>query len=72
VTVAATEDPETARVKSGFWPVPESSTLCGLPGALSVMLSVAVLDPASEGVKVRFIAQLAPAPRELPQAFVSA
>ena len=45
-TVAELEVPETAREKSGDWVVPESGTFWGLPGALSVTVSVAVLEPA--------------------------
>jgi hypothetical protein len=47
--------------------VPERLTVCGLPLALSEMLSEAVSVPAMEGVNVTAIVQLAPAASELPQ-----
>jgi hypothetical protein len=47
--------------------VPERLTVCGLPLALSVMLSEAASAPAREGVKVTAIVQLALAATELPQ-----
>src|SRR5439155_5880093 len=51
-------------------PVPESDTLCGLPEALSVMVSVPVRDPMAEGINVTLIEQLAPAATLVPQPFV--
>ena len=51
-------------------PVPERPTVCGLPLALSAMLSVAARAPLAEGVKVRLRVQLAPAATELPQVLV--
>ena len=42
---------------------------CGLPLALSAMLSAAVRGPLAEGVNVTPIVQLAPAATELPQVF---
>ena len=48
-------------------PVPERLTVCGLPLALSVMLTEAVRLPLAEGVNVTLIVQLAPAASELPQ-----
>ena len=53
-------------------PVPERLTACGLPLALSVMLSEAVRLPEAEGVKVTLIVQLAPAATELPHVLVRA
>ena len=44
-------------------PLPLKLTVCGLPLALSVMLSVSVLVPSALGVKVNEILQLAPAAR---------
>src|SRR5271155_3420742 len=41
----------------GATPVPLSCTDCGLPGALSVMFSVAVCVPAADGVKVMLMEQ---------------
>jgi len=51
-------------------PVPERLTACGLPLALSVMLSEAARLPAAEGVNSTAIVQLAPALTELPQVLV--
>ena len=51
-------------------PVPLRATLCGLPVALSLMLSEALRVPAAAGVKVTAIAQLIPAASELPQVLV--
>ena len=42
-------------------PVPESATLCGLPVALSTIVTLALRLPVAEGVKVTLIAQLLPA-----------
>lgn len=44
----------------GVTPVPERGTLCGLPPALSVILTVALREPATEGENVTLIVQLAP------------
>jgi galactitol-specific phosphotransferase system IIB component len=55
------------RPSSGAVPVPERLTACGLPMALSVMLTEAVRLPLAEGLKVTLIVQLAPAATELPQ-----
>ena len=51
-------------------PVPERLTDCGLPLALSVMVTEAVRLPLAVGVKVTLIVQLAPAATELPQVLV--
>jgi hypothetical protein len=50
--------------------VPVRLTVCGLPLALSVMVSVAVRLPKVVGVNVRLIVQLPFASTELPQLFV--
>ena len=42
-------------------PVPLSVTVCGLPVALSVMLTLALRAPDAAGVKVTLMAQFAPA-----------
>ncbi len=42
------------------WPVPESGTLCGLPGDVSVMTSVPMRVPPAVGVNVTDGLQLAP------------
>ena len=55
---------------AGVFPTPVRLTLCGLPLALSVMLSVPVRVPAAAGVKVTLIAQWAPDATALPQLFV--
>ena len=51
-------------------PVPERLTVCGLPLALSVTISVPVREPTAVGVKVTLMAQLEFAASELPQLFV--
>ena len=58
------------RLTTAAVPVPERLTVCGLPLALSVMLTEAVRLPLAEGVKVTLIVQLAPAATELPQVLV--
>src|SRR2546428_13845386 len=50
-----------AKVTAGTIPVPASDTDRGLPGASSVMVTVAVRAPAAAGVNVTVKAQLAPA-----------
>ena len=52
--------------------MPDSATVCGLPLALSVMLSAAVRAPRAEGVNITAIAQLAPAATELPHVLLCA
>ena len=42
-------------------PVPESATLCGLPVALSLIVTLALRLPVAEGENVTLIAQFAPA-----------
>ena len=42
-------------------PLPLSATVCGLPLALSVMLTLALRVPVAEGVKVTLMVQEAPA-----------
>ena len=51
-------------------PVPERLTVCGLPLALSAMLTEAVRLPLAAGVNVTLIVQLAPPATELPQVLV--
>ena len=51
-------------------PVPERLTVCGLPLALSVMLTEAVRLPLAEGLNVTLIVQWAPAATELPHVVV--
>lgn len=44
----------------GLTPVPVKGTVCGLPVALSVMLTEALAAPVAAGVKVTLMVQLAP------------
>src|SRR5437773_406151 len=53
-------------------PIPLSATFCGLPAALSLMLTAAVRVPLAVGLNVTLILQLAPAANELPQVWVCA
>jgi hypothetical protein len=46
-------------------PVPVRETLCGLPAALSVTVTLAVRVPIAVGLNVTLIVQLAPAARVL-------
>src|SRR3989441_225133 len=55
-----------AKVPAGAIPVPASDTDCGLPGASSVMVTVAVRAPVAAGVKLMLIVQLAPGATEAP------
>jgi len=55
---------------TGTMPVPESGTVCGLPGALSVMVKVPVRAPSWVGVKVIVILQFFPGARVLPHGLV--
>ena len=54
------------RLATAAVPVPERLTICGLPLALSVMLTEAVRLPLAAGLNVTLIVQLAPAATELP------
>src|SRR5437899_2511995 len=53
-----------AKVTAGAMPVPASDTDCGLPGASSVMVTVAVRAPVAAGLKLMLIVQLAPGATE--------
>ena len=53
-------------------PVPVSATVCGLPEALSAMLTEAVRVPEAEGVKVMLMVHVPLAATELPQVLVCA
>src|SRR5437870_4883584 len=53
-----------AMVTAGAMPIPASDTDCGLPGASSVMVTVAVRAPVAAGVKLMLIVQLAPGATE--------
>ena len=58
------------RPTEGPVPVPERATPCGLPVALSVIVTDAFLAPRAAGVNVTLIVQLAPAAKLVPQLFV--
>src|SRR5436190_940490 len=49
---------------AGAVPVPASWTLCGLPAASSVMLTLPARDPVADGVNVTLIVQPVPAASE--------
>src|SRR5437667_4987416 len=49
------------RAATGAWPVPLSETACGLPAALSAIVSEPTRVLLPVGVKVTLIVQLAPA-----------
>lgn len=51
-------------------PVPERSTDCGLPLALSTTVTAAVIDPVLIGEKTTLIVHVAPAARLVPQLLV--
>lgn len=51
-------------------PVPETGSVCGLPGALSATDTEALLDPEAAGLKVTLIVQFFPAATLVPQVFV--
>ena len=54
----------------GATPVPLSGTFCGLPAALSLMLSAAIRAPDAEGLNVTLMLQLAPFASVVPQVWV--
>lgn len=56
----------------GAMPVPVSDTICGLPAALSLMVTAPLRIPLSAGVKVTLTVQLAPIPTLVPQLLVCA
>ena len=57
-TVALREEPTAGEMEKSV-PVPERATLCGLPGTLSVMVSVPFRGPATVGKNVIWMEQLA-------------
>jgi len=63
MTVAEVGVTETAKSA----PLPPKLTTCGLPAALSVMITEPVLLPAAAGVKVTLMVQLAPTAKLAPQ-----
>src|SRR5581483_2175306 len=60
------------KLTAGAVPVPVRPIDCGLPVALSLMVTVPVRAPVAAGAKVTLIVQLAPAATELPQVWVCA
>jgi len=50
--------------------MPLNATVCGLPAALSEMLSAALRAPGAVGLNVTLRVQLAFAAKELPQVWV--
>lgn len=46
--------------------IPDKATVCGLAGALSLMVRLAVLEPGAFGVNITLTLQLPPADSELP------
>src|SRR5947209_4725614 len=58
------------RLAAGFGvavALPETVAECGLPAALSMMVTAPVRAPVAVGVKVRLMAQVAPAGNDVPQ-----
>jgi hypothetical protein len=62
-------DAEETGVNEKSCPVPLSATVCGLPGALSLIVNVPDLVPLVVGSKKTPIAQLEPTATVFPQAF---
>jgi hypothetical protein len=60
------------RLMTGATPTPERPTVCGLPAALSAMVTEAARLPLAVGVNITLIVQPPPAPTELPHVFVCA
>lgn len=58
---------EAVKLTTGPMPVPPRVTICGLPAALSVMVTEALRLPTALGVNVTETTQLPPAATELPQ-----
>jgi len=59
-----------ARVTAGAMPAPVSATLCGVPEALSVMVTDAPRLPVAVGLKVTLIEQFAPAATLAPHVLI--
>jgi hypothetical protein len=70
VALDALED-EYARPTPAATPVPVRAMVCGLPAALSVMVSVPVELPRALGEKLTLMTQLPAVGTETPQLFVS-
>jgi len=58
------------RLTRGWVPFPDSATVCGLPGASSVMVRLPLRAPVVVGEKVTLMVQLAATARGLPQVLV--
>ena len=69
MTVAEVEPPAARSIEKSI-PIPASPTLCGLPVASSVIVTLAARLPIAAGLKVMLIAQFAPAATLDPQVFV--
>jgi len=63
---------EDDRVTAGAAPVPVKLMVCGLPDALSTMLTEPVREPVAVGLNVTLMVQLAPARTAPPQVVVCA
>jgi hypothetical protein len=70
VTVAAVEPPLAAPIEKSV-PVPVNATVCGLPAASSVIVTLAARFPVAEGLKVTLIVQFVAAATLAPHVFVS-
>jgi len=60
------------RLATGPRPVPDKFSICGLPGAVSLIAIFAMREPPALGVKVMLRLQLLLAPKELAQALFRA
>jgi hypothetical protein len=63
---APEEAAQVVLLTCGYLPVPDKATFCGLPTALSEILSAAERAPVAVGVKVTLTVQLESAANELP------
>ena len=66
VTFAEVEELEAAASEKSC-PAPEMATVCGLPGALSAIVSVPLRAPPAVGANVTAIVQFAPAATLVPR-----
>lgn len=62
---------EALKLATGLVPVPVSVTVCGLPEALSLIVTEAVRLPGAMGANATLMVQLPPAATEAPQVFVA-
>jgi hypothetical protein len=70
VTVAVRDPPLAASIEKSV-PVPVKVTVCGLPAASSVMVTLPARFPVAVGLNVTLIEQFAAAASVAPQGFVS-